>query len=67
MKKTFLLLILALSACSPKVLTPWTQGGFDTGRYRNLFVEMGYSPKAVDAKVQEVFEEVFFGPNRVYF
>ena len=67
MKKTLLLLILALSACSPKVLTPWTQGGFDTGRYRNLFVEMGYSPKAVDAKVQEVFEEVFFGPNRVYF
>ena len=65
--KKLLLLCLVLTACSPKLTGPWTKGGFETGRYRNLFVEMGHSPKEVDAKVQSVFEEVFFGPNRVYF
>ena len=26
---------------------PWTKGGFETKKYRNLFVEMGYSQKDV--------------------
>lgn len=47
--------------------TPWDKGAFETKKYRNLFVEMGYSQKEVDAKVQEVFDEVFYGPNKVYF
>ncbi len=47
--------------------SPWTKGGFETGKYRNLFVEMGYQPAAVDAKVKEVFNDVFRGPNKVYF
>ncbi len=48
-------------------LTPWTKGGFETGQYRNLFVEMGYGETEVDAKVSEVFHDVFYGPNKVYF
>ena len=67
MRRLLCLLILA-AACAPKgEFTPWNEGAFKTGNYRNLFVEMGYAPEAVDAKVQEVFDEVFFGPDRVYF
>lgn len=53
--------------CSAKPLKPLDKGGFETGQYRNLFVETGHSQKAVDAKLQEVFNEVFFGPDKVYF
>lgn len=38
-----------------------------TGRYRNYFAEMGYSSEDIDRRVNDVFQEVFFGPNRVYF
>ncbi len=34
---------------------------------RNVFVEMGYQPETVEAKLQEVFNDVFCGPNKVYF
>lgn len=46
---------------------PWEAGAFETGKYRNLFAEMGYSQAEIDAKVTEVFESVFNGPNKVYF
>ena len=38
-----------------------------TGKYRNVFAEMGYSEKEIDAKLKEVFDGVFYGPNKVYF
>ena len=44
-----------------------SQGAFTTGQYRNVFVEMGYQPAAVEAKLQDVFNDVFRGPNKVYF
>ena len=60
--------------CSVRVVSrqaqtykPWDKGAFETRKYRNLFVEMGYSKQAVDAKLQEVFNDVFYGPNKVYF
>ncbi len=37
------------------------------GESRNVFVEMGYAPEQVEAKVKAVFHEVFRGPNKVYF
>ena len=46
---------------------PWEKGAFETRQYRNLFLEMGYSPQQVEAKLQEVFSDVFQGPNKVYF
>lgn len=61
---------LVLEAKQPdtsQMYTPWTKGALETNRYRNLFVEMGYSQKQVDAKLKEVFNDVFYGPHKVYF
>ena len=38
-------------------LVPSNKGAFQTNNYRNLFVEMGYSKKRVDNKLNEVFKE----------
>lgn len=70
MKRTLTLLcVLVLTAVGIKAQSyaPWTKGAFETGKYRNLFVEMGYGKKDVDAKVNEVFNDVFYGPDKVYF
>ena len=70
MNRLYLLIlpfVLMLSSCGPKPLVPWEEGAFETREYRNLFVEAGYAPEDVEAKLQEVFEEVFFGPDKVYF
>lgn len=48
-------------------IKPWNSGAFETKKYRNLFAEMGYAQKDIDAKLQEVFNDVFTGPNKVYF
>lgn len=45
-------------------------GAFATGKYRNLFVEVGQSPAAVTAKIDSAFQQLFHGePNTqaVYF
>ncbi len=46
---------------------PWWKGAFETRQYRNLFVELGYKSADVDQKLKEVFDDVFFGKNKVYF
>ena len=66
-KLSFLAAFLMLVAVSVQAYEPWTKGGFETRKYRNLFVEMGYQPAAIEAKLQEVFNDVFRGPNKVYF
>ena len=48
-------------------LTPWNKGGMETGKYRNVLLEAGYTQAQIDAKLQEVFNDVFYGPNKVYF
>ncbi len=69
MKKTFFFLTLMciIIGAYSQSYKPWEQGAFDTRKYRNVFVEMGYSAKDVDKKLQEVFNDVFYGPNKVYF
>ena len=67
MKKSIMTASLLMLTIQLMALTPWKKGAFETGQYRNLFVEMGYSQADVDAKVQEVFNDVFRGPNKVYF
>ena len=42
-------------------------GGFTTRSYRNVFVEMGHEPAEVERRLQAVFDEVFYGPDKVYF
>ena len=46
---------------------PWEEGAFKTRKYRNMFAEAGYGQAEVDAKLKEVFEGVFYGPDKVYF
>ncbi len=46
---------------------PLTEGAFQTGAYRNLFAEMGYDPKEIDRRLDDIFNELFFGKNRIYF
>lgn len=66
--KTLLIAALWLTLSLPcSAQGPWKEGAFKTGQYRNLLVEMGYKPADVDAKVSEVFNDVFYGPNKVYF
>ena len=62
----FLSLLLALSSCH-KNFKPLQRGAFETGEYRNVFLEAGYSQKEIDEKLESVFNEVFFGENRIYF
>ena len=37
------------------------KGAFATGRYRNLFVEAGRTPKEVDAKIEAAYQQLFHG------
>ena len=46
---------------------PWTAGAFQTGRYRNLFAEMGYSQAEIDARLDSIYNGLFTGPDKVYF
>ena len=68
MRRTIMCLValVCVVAVSAQV-SPWTEGTFTTGKYRNVFVDMGYKPAEVDAKLKEVFNDVFRGPNKVYF
>lgn len=56
-----------ISLSQRRPLIPLTQGGMQTGQYRNLFLEAGYSQKDIDKKLQSVFDDVFKGPNKCYF
>jgi oligosaccharide reducing-end xylanase len=46
---------------------PWEKGAWETGSYRNLFLEAGYSQADIDAGLARAYYEVFEGPDRVYF
>lgn len=35
--------------------------------YRNVFKEVGYSDEAINKRLEEIKEEFFFGPDKVYF
>lgn len=67
MKKLIIMAFMSAIVLQMKAINPWTKGGFETDKYRNVFVEMGYEPAQVEAKLKEVFNDVFRGPNKVYF
>ncbi len=58
---------VASCASTPKKLQPWEAGAFETGKYRNLFAELGYPQPEIDAKLSEAFYGLFEGPDKVYF
>ena len=35
--------------------------------YRNAFVEAGYSKEEIEARLQDSFQEIFYGPDRFYY
>ena len=60
MKKNLPTSLLAVMACMLSMQAK-------AQNYRNVFVEMGHQPAEVETKLQEVFNDVFVGPNKVYF
>jgi oligosaccharide reducing-end xylanase len=42
-------------------------GAFHTGRYSNVFSELGKSDAEIKARLNSVFEEIFFGEEKIYF
>ena len=37
------------------------------GKYRNVLQECGYSENEIEKRITEVWQEMFFGPDRIYF
>jgi oligosaccharide reducing-end xylanase len=48
-------------------MKPGKKGAWETGKYRNVFLEAGYSQEDIDAKLSKAYYDVFEGPDRVYF
>jgi oligosaccharide reducing-end xylanase len=48
-------------------MKPWERGAWETGRYRNVFLDAGYKQEEIDAKLAKAYHDLFEGPNRVYF
>ncbi|NUU79321.1 glycosyl hydrolase family 8 [Paenibacillus xylanilyticus] len=46
-----------------------TEGAYNTSKYRNLFLEHGYSDEEITAKIEDTWTELFYGdPNtRIYY
>jgi oligosaccharide reducing-end xylanase len=69
-----LMMVVFTTACSetihPVTNTSEGSGAFATGKYRNLFVEIGHSHDEVVAKINSAFEQLFHGDPKtqaVYF
>ena len=73
MKQYIIIIItlMSLLACKPGSGTlpplppPWDKGAFETQQYRNLFAEAGYPQAEIDAKLNQIFYNLFEGPNKV--
>jgi oligosaccharide reducing-end xylanase len=42
-------------------------GAFHTGKYNNVFRQLGKSDAEIKARLDSVFEEIFFGEEKIYF
>lgn len=49
------------------VMVPWEKGAFETEKYRNVFLEAGYSQEDIDIKLAKAYHDLFEGSNKVYF
>ena len=47
-------------------MKPWTTSGRTTGKYRNLFLEAGYTQEEIDKKIADAWYRVFESSYRVY-
>ncbi|MGD9158894.1 MAG: glycosyl hydrolase family 8 [Desulfobacteraceae bacterium] len=48
-------------------MVPWEKGAWETGKYRNVFLEAGYKQEDIDTKLAKAYHDLFEGQNRVYF
>jgi oligosaccharide reducing-end xylanase len=48
-------------------MKPWEKGAWETGKYRNVFLEAGYKQDEINAKLAKAYHDLFKGPDRVYF
>ncbi len=48
-------------------MVPCEKGAWETGEYRNVFLEAGYSQEAINKKLAKAYQDLFESPNRVYF
>jgi oligosaccharide reducing-end xylanase len=80
MKKLFsttlaAVLCLSMAGCitskDPRLepMKPWEKGSVETGKYRNVFLEAGYSQEEIDAKLAKAYSDLFEtkGPTQIYF
>ena len=53
----------------PDAPTPASMGAVYTGKYRNLFKELGYSDAEIDKKVESAWQKFFYGTDdeRIYY
>ncbi|MBR3942131.1 MAG: xylanase, partial [Clostridia bacterium] len=44
------------------------KGAYTTGKYRNVFAELGYDEKEIEARKEEIFQTLFYGSEeeRIY-
>lgn len=44
-------------------------GAYQTGEYRNIFAELGYSDEEIESKLNGMFQTMFYGPDdeRIYY
>ena len=47
-------------------MKPWTAGGRESGKYRNLFLEAGYTQEEIDRKIADAWYRIFESSYRVY-
>ncbi len=79
MKKNLVYALLAVVVvaaagvgCAPKIktaadpLVPWTKGARETGKYRNLLREAGYSDAHIKAKIDSIWWVIYEGPDKAY-
>lgn len=67
----FVCMILSALSCNGNntggKLHPWEKGAFETGEYRSLLLEAGYTQEEIDKRLEEVFYNLFEGPDKIYF
>ena len=72
-KVSFLIVYFFLSNFHLNAKDPFVQekqkvvGAFSSGKYRNLFLELGYKQSDIDSKVAKAYYDIFEGPSKVYF
>jgi oligosaccharide reducing-end xylanase len=58
---------ISVNPPSKQLKAPWNKGGMQTGKYRNILAELGYSQKQIDDRINQVCYELFEGPDKIYF